>query len=182
MKTCKITECPKPVFARQMCKKHYTAWNKYGDPLTVKKKGPPPKPMAELFWAKVNKTETCWLWTGASASKYGHGKFMRGDKNLKAHRVAWELLIGPIPEGMTIDHLCRVPACVNPAHLEPVTLAENVRRQGAAKTHCPQGHPLSGDNLYRNPRNGHRMCRTCRRAHDRNSKAKRRNGGIIDQP
>lgn len=132
-----------------------------------------PRPAAERFWAKVNKTETCWLWTGCSASKWGHGKFMDRGKNWKAHRWAYEALVGPIPEGLTLDHLCRVPACVNPSHLEPVTLAENVRRQGAAVTHCPQGHPLSGSNLYVVPKSGHRKCRTCRAAADRRHKAKR---------
>ncbi len=138
--------------------------------------GPKPKPPAERFWTKVEKTETCWLWTAAKASKQGHGKFMVQGKNWKAHRWAYEALVGPIPKGLTLDHLCRVPACVNPAHLEPVTLAENVRREMEAKTHCPQGHPLSGTNLYRQPGTGYRACRTCRNEASRRMRARRSSG------
>ena len=157
-----------------MCKKHYTRWRTTGDPLKVKVGGPKPKPAAERFWAKVQKTETCWLWTGAWASRWGHGKFMDdGHRNVKAHRWAYEALVGPIPEGLTLDHLCRNPPCVNPAHMEPVTLAENLRRQGAAKTHCPSEHPLSGENLYVDPKTGHRKCRKCRARHDQNRKAQK---------
>ncbi len=167
MKDCSIPLCPRPARARGWCRLHYNRWLTHGDPMMVRKGGVKPTDPAPRFWAKVTKTETCWIWNGAKASKYGHGKFGK----MKAHRWAYEDAIGPIPEGLTIDHLCRVPACVNPAHLEPVTLAENLRRQGAAKTHCPQGHPLSGPNLYRDP-SGFRHCRICRKAADRRRKAK----------
>jgi hypothetical protein len=85
-----------------------------------------------------------------------------------AHRVAWELMRGPIPRGMTIDHLCRMPLCVNPSHLEVVTLKENVLRgfgspaMNARKTHCLKGHPLTLDNVYLY--RGSRSCRMCMRA------------------
>lgn len=131
--------------------------------------GPKPRPEAERFWEKVMKTETCWLWTGAKASIYGHGKFGR----VKAHRWAYENLVGPIPTGLTIDHLCRVPACVNPEHLEPVKLAENIRRAAAAQTHCKHGHPL--DDAYRD-QYGYRHCRICRRDADRRRKKRMRDG------
>lgn len=172
--SCSVTDCPNPTHARGWCKKHWQRWRTTGDPLMVKVSGPTPQPAAERFWRMVEKTETCWLWTGAKASKYGHGKFMLTgpSRNLKAHRWAYEALVGSIPPGMTLDHLCRVPACVNPAHLEPVTLSENVRRQCAAKTHCPQGHPLSGENLYLSPA-GTRACRTCRTEASRRLRARR---------
>jgi hypothetical protein len=89
---------------------------------------------------------------------------------VQAHRFAYELLVGPIPEGLELDHLCRNHACVNPAHLEPVIHVENIRRgdtdaQGRCnrdKTHCPAGHPLDEANTYHNP-HGWRACRTCNR-------------------
>jgi hypothetical protein len=83
-----------------------------------------------------------------------------GPRNVRAHRYVYERLVGPIPAGMTLDHLCRNRACVNPAHLEPVTGPENTRRAVALQTHCLRGHPLSGPNLY--CRNGRRHCRECR--------------------
>ncbi|MEU5322933.1 HNH endonuclease signature motif containing protein [Streptomyces sp. NPDC021056] len=90
-----------------------------------------------------------------------------------AHRYAWELLREPIPAGLVIDHLCRNRRCVNPGHLEVVTLAENTRRGfgistfNALKTHCPQGHPYSVENTYIHPRNSARICRACARERDR---------------
>jgi len=119
------------------------------------------------FWAKVNKTETCWLWTGAT--RMGYGRLRIGRHIVQAHRYAYELLVGPIPEGLTLDHLCRVRSCVNaPGHLEPVTLRTNVLRgigrcaQNALVTHCPQGHPYNVENTYIPRSRTERQCRACR--------------------
>ena len=127
-----------------------------------------PDPLdVQRFWAKVEKTETCWLWTAYTQN--GYGRFWVGNKMRKAHRVAYEMSVGMIPEGLTLDHLCRVRNCVNPAHLEPVTAKENTLRGDAvgainsAKTHCKQGHPFEGENLYIGP-DGKRKCRSCGRA------------------
>jgi hypothetical protein len=84
-----------------------------------------------------------------------------------AHRFVYEALVGPIPEGMELDHLCRHRNCVNYEHLEPVTRGENVRRtaiceERRSRAHCPAGHPYSAENTYINP-HGHRICRACRR-------------------
>lgn len=92
------------------------------------------------FWSKVVPTGFCWEWHG-SKSKKGYGQATFAGKNRQAHRVAYELLVGPIPEGLTLDHICRAHHCVNPDHLEPVTSAENVRRYWA--TLSAQTTPLA---------------------------------------
>ena len=131
--------------------------------------------MVSRFWAKVDKTGPCWRWT-ACTNGNGYG-VLRGHAGMvSAHRFAYELIVGPIPEGLSIDHLCRNRGCVNPDHLEPVTHRVNVLRGVAAsavnarKTECTRGHPLSGANLYVNPR-GERQCRACDNARRRARRA-----------
>jgi hypothetical protein len=125
------------------------------------------KPPEVRFWAKVDKTGDCWIWTGARSYHYGIFGVCKG-LNAPAHRYAYELLVGPIPKGLVLDHLCKNPPCVNPAHLEPVTSVANVARgsgfgsRNAAKTHCPKGHEYSPENTAVNS-NGARYCRICHR-------------------
>lgn len=127
-------------------------------------------PLRERLFAKIKiNPDGCWLWLGCRSNGYGQIRD-RGRARL-AHRVMYELLIGKIPDGLHVDHLCRVPLCVNPQHLEPVTQRENILRgvgvsaMEAKKTHCPKGHPYSGDNLsvWRNKR----YCRACAREYDK---------------
>lgn len=127
------------------------------------------------FWSKVHKTDECWEWT-ACCSTNGYGQFWTGEAQRRAHRVAYELLVGSIPEGLTLDHLCGHLRCVNPEHLEPVSQGENTLRGGGAgavnarKTHCLRGHPFDDENTYRHPW-GFRGCRTCRREERRRRSA-----------
>lgn len=133
---------------------------------------------ADLF----NETP-CWLWSGFK-DENGYGRVWFGTKGIRTHRLSYELNIGPIPEGLVIDHLCRNRACCNPAHLEPVTNEENVRRgvvgkatreRQLAKTHCPQGHEYSEENTYRQPSAPKiRYCRTCRKQRDKDRPKRRR--------
>jgi hypothetical protein len=134
------------------------------------------------FDAKHSTDENgCWLWTGGIAP-HGYGIFWFEGKSVSAHRWSWERANGPVPDGLELDHLCRVRHCVNPEHLEPVTRAENHRRglsdaaaraRQQAKTHCPQGHPYSGDNLIKRP-GDRRGCRTCQSGEGRRAIAAKR--------
>jgi hypothetical protein len=118
------------------------------------------------FWAKVDRDDECWLWT-ASVGNHGYGQFGAAGGVVLAHRLAYVLTVGPIPSGLTIDHLCRVTTCVRPAHLEPVTRAENNRRAAATRRYCPRGHEYTDANTIRNGR-GWRYCRTCHNEARRN--------------
>ena len=121
------------------------------------------------FWARVNTSggpNTCWPWTGARLNR-GYGQVYQPNHKLLAHRVAWELECGPIPDGMSVLHQCDNPPCCNPAHLFLGTQADNIsdrdqkgHHANSMKTNCLRGHPLSGDNLYVTP-SGARQCRAC---------------------
>lgn len=139
----------------------------------------------ERFWAKVRRSDNlfdCWIWTAALAN--GYGKFAPGSGHrprlVVAHVYAYELLVGPVPEGLELDHLCRNPACVNPTHMEPVTHRENCLRgespaaRHARKTHCKRGHEFTPENIWYPPGKQHRFCRVCLKARLREAKRRRR--------
>ena len=131
----------------------------------------------ERFWAKVERQtqDACWIWMRVKSR--GYGRFWHKGRWEKAHRFAYELLVGPIPEGLTIDHLCRNRACVNPAHMETVDMRTNLLRGvgpsaiAAKATHCPKGHPYDLLNTYYNP-SGHRRCRICHHQQQQNMSLK----------
>jgi len=131
------------------------------------------RPLQERFWSHLKVQDNkCWLWFGQKSNK-GYGQLPeagRGSKMLLAHRVAYQLYKGLIPEGLELDHLCRTPLCVNPDHLEAVSHRENVKRGNSpgAKIHrlgtCNRGHPVNDVNMYfRKDRIGTWNCRVCRR-------------------
>ena len=120
--------------------------------------------MEERIRRKIEVVGSCWVWTASHDSK-GYGQVRYGGKVRQAHRVVYTELVGPVPEGLELDHLCLVRDCVNPDHLEPVTRQENIARSvhyNASRTHCKWGHELVGNNLYVSPKNS-RECKTCRR-------------------
>ncbi len=130
--------------------------------------------LEEKFWSRIKVDENdCWLWQG-KLNDAGYGRIKVGKKDVRVHRLSYECYKSEIPEGLVLDHLCRVRNCANPDHLEPVTKGENTKRGNAAakvkkfhenKTHCPQGHPYSGDNLILltqvNGKWRKRKCRAC---------------------
>jgi hypothetical protein len=158
---CTVEDCERPFRARGYCTLHYLRFMTTGDPLRT-----PRFETERLFWERVEKTETCWLWKGSCTSE-GYGQIQMGRRFKLAHRYAYELLCGPIPDGKVLDHLCRVTACVNPDHLEAVTDRINSLRgispsaKNAQKTACVNGHPFTAENTY--TYGGHRVCKTCSR-------------------
>lgn len=169
---CSIDDCDRAVASRGWCKAHYKRWMRTGDPAHEFPS------VGDRWIAKINQAGPlpefaphlgpCWIWTG-TVGTHGYGQFKIAGWPYAAHRFTYELMIGPIPEGLELDHLCRVTACVNPAHLEPVTGWENQMRSpvapsaiNARKTQCIHGHPFDEVNTYRPPgKPSWRMCRTC---------------------
>lgn len=175
---CTIPGCDNPHNARGLCLLHYARASRAG---TL----PPRATDEERLLARVTKAidpDGCWVWD--KPMEDGYGSFHVGGVKIRAHRASYMLLVGPIPEGLDIDHVCHnrdltcpggssCPhrACVNPAHLEPVTRRVNALRgrtvaaRNAAKTHCPAGHPYDEANTMRTKQG--RVCRTCHQERNR---------------
>ena len=178
---CKIDGCPARLHAGGYCTSHFLRWKRHGDPIAGASFRDH-RPLSERFMDNVNVTDGCWLWTGSTVD--GYGRVRSEGITDTAHRVSWTIHVGPIPDGMHIDHLCHNAdptcvvwdecphrACVRPSHLEPVPPGENSRRAGLRQTalglrkrrvtHCPYGHEYTEANsyLYR----GRRHCRACSR-------------------
>lgn len=151
--TCSIEGCDRPSRRRGWCSMHYTRWYVQGDPLKLGDKGSRRRPMVDRFWHRVDKRpDGCWMWTGC-LNGWGYGTIGkdggRGAGQTLTHRYAYELLVGPVPEGMDLDHmchnrdrscpagrLCKHRACCNPDHLLVATRSENLKRgQSGRKPH-----------------------------------------------
>jgi hypothetical protein len=196
-KVCSIDDCSRPVHGRGWCKLHHQKWSRTGDPLGGRRYGPRDDPVAR-FWHYAgphDDPDACWTWTGPTVDscreRGRRTKHVYGELNIqvdgrqtkqRAHRFAYELLVGPIPPGLQLDHTCRNTLCVNPRHLEPVTNKVNTDRGEAAEvnrvrllamTVCGRGlHSLSGDNLGQDDRQ--RWCKACKadRARERRADAR----------
>lgn len=160
--TCTAPGCERKYLASGWCSLHWSRMKNHGSLELPPQK---PVPFEDRFWPKVDITGFCWLWNAAT-DKAGYGVVnLGGGKVNRAHRVAYELLVGPIPAGLHLDHLCRVRRCLNPDHLEPVTPRVNMARGFApmaiaARTlTCKRGHSLQ--DAYLRPDNGGRQCRAC---------------------
>lgn len=182
MVECSVTDCSKRAVARGWCNTHWTQWRR-----STKDFVPIYGRVEERFWSKVDRSggpQACWPWLG-TLERSGYGQFFDPNHEprlAKAHRYAYELLVGPVPGGLDLDHACHTRdeqcnlksacphrRCVNPAHLEPVSERENLLRSRnhmadqAKRTHCVHGHELSGENLVMRS-DGGRRCRTCKNA------------------
>lgn len=164
-RTCSIDGCERRVLARGWCHAHYQQWYRTGSPTGTARPS-----ASERFWRKVQRgaPDACWLWTGAKNGS-GYGVFHYGNRMVPAHRWAYEAERGSVDGNLDIDHLCRNPSCVNPAHLEPVTHAENMARgHYGSLTHCAHGHAFTEDNIYRRPgAPTERRCRACMQRRNR---------------
>ena len=171
--TCSVEGCDRSFHCRGWCSRHYQRWRRYGDPLAGGAYHPHVMIGAsrpERFWARVVKSPNpyeCWEWTGAT-NRDGYGILWNQGSSgyAPAHRIAYELLVGTIPNDAVIDHLCRNRRCVNPDHLQPVSIGTNVLRgvgvtaTNARKTHCKHGHEFTPENTYVDKQGG-RQCKTC---------------------
>jgi len=170
---CAVAECRKPSETRGWCSIHYRRWKAHGDPNKTLRPQLVKGTVKVRFWSKIAlpNADGCMIWLD-STDKGGYGVFRLGNRQIRVHRLAYELLVGPIPDEMVLDHVrawgCADKRCCNPDHLEPVTTAENTRRSGAwehnaKKTHCKYGHPYDEKNTrYTKGKSGiQRGCKKC---------------------
>lgn len=169
---CIIEGCSSIQHSRGCCGAHYSRLKRYGDatfhPARRPKRVNPPRPMGapvrntiETFWAQVEVTGACWLWTGGLTDE-GYGYYWLSGRTYGAHTIAYKDLVSDVPAGMHLDHLCRIRNCVNPDHLEVVTPAVNSERANKPRveaTHCNHGHEWTPENTL--PLGESKRCRQC---------------------
>ncbi len=180
---CLVDLCERKSGTRGWCTMHYSRWRETGE-LSPGRRHRNEAPESDRFETFVDRSSPngCWEWTGGLTGRTGndpnaggYGRFRSGNRTVLSHRFAYEFYVGPIGEGLTIDHLCRNRKCCNPEHLEPVTHHENVLRGeslfaiNARKTHCIHGHEFTRENTKLVYRAGtaRRLCKECKRASNR---------------
>lgn len=171
--SCSVADCYGSIISKGYCQIHYQRWSRHGST------NDPRPSLSQRFWAKVSLAPAldCWLWTG-SIDDGGYGRIALDGTAMFAHRIAFELMVCDIPDGLQLDHLCHSNSdcnlgnaclhrkCVNPYHLEPVSQLVNIRRAklrsaNALKTHCIRGHEFTEANTYINRLTGNRSCKAC---------------------
>lgn len=167
---CTVEGCGRPIEAKGYCHGHFEYRRRTGLEPTAPFLDTPEK----RFLAKITETPAGhWIWRGATASGGVYGAMQYAGRVQPAHRVAWLIFRGPIPEGFEVDHLCRKTLCCNPEHLEPVTPQTNTLRSdsptamNAAKTHCKRGHEFTPENQAPYAKPGQRICWTCNKEQSR---------------
>lgn len=174
--TCRIGRCKRPAIVNHFCDEHQHTcepqdklFKNFMGRCKVCGRVMAVLTPAERFWKFVNKTDSCWLWVGTKILPNGYGQFRSDTSNYHyVHRFSYQLAHGEIPKNLTVDHLCRVRHCVNPAHLEAVTHRINTLRginpaaANARKTHCKRGHEFTAENTRITSQNS-RLCRECER-------------------
>lgn len=188
VRMCAVEGCDRSgKLTRGMCHRHYVRWWKYGDPLVTRR----PDLEMSLLERIVSRLATqdpdlCWLMQGGIC-KDGYARLTDQGRKVAAHRAMYEHFIGPVPEGLELDHVCHSRdlscsggdqcvhrACVNPSHLEPVTKQVNAQRSvRGRRTHCVAGHEFTPENT-RIGADGRRVCRACVRRNQRNYKARKK--------
>jgi hypothetical protein len=179
IRECSVDNCFRRAKSRGWCGTHHERWRRNGSLELL-----PTPSLEERFWMKVNARGVCWEWTGAM-SDTGYGWFFMGrpEGGTGAHRAAWRLLIGDIPDGLVLDHLCRNRKCVNPAHMEPVTEMVNIRRgaspmvMASLANICMRGHSLA--DAYLAHRADGRVTRRCRTCHIERASRSPKKVGVI---